>query len=204
MSNISILIIEDEMIIAMDIESKLKRLGYDVAGICVSSEEAIDYLSFNNPDLVLCDIMIDGTQDGIEVAERFKDQNIPFVFLTSLADRPTLERAKKVVPYGYIVKPFTEKDILTTVEMALHKYASEIDQQRITFERINTLTLDPVTPKEYEVLQDIMQGMNNTQIATKSFVSINTVKHHVRNLLSKFGVKNRAELLHKIIEMLIG
>ena len=204
MTEISILIIEDELVIAMDIESKLKKLGYEVLGVKTSSEEAIDFLSFHRPDLVLCDIMIEGAFDGIEVAMKFVNQKIPFVFLTSLSDRPTLERAKQALPYGYIVKPFTEKDLLTTIEMSLNRYTAEVNRRDLSRTKINGIVLDELTTKEYEVLMCIVEGMNNSQIAERNFVTIHTVKHHVRNLLSKFGAANRAELLHKILTLFIN
>ncbi len=202
MSNVSILIIEDEVIIAMDIESKLKRLGYDVAGIISNSDKAIDYLSFNTPDLVLCDVMIRGDLDGIEVAEKVKHKRIPFVFLTSLSDRSTLERAQKVLPFGYIVKPFNERDLFSAIEMALHKYHAELEKLKITPQKINQIALEELTAKEYKVLMDVTKGLNNTQIAEIHFVSINTIKHHIRNILSKLGVANRAQVLHKIIQLI--
>ena len=100
MSNLSIFIIEDEGLIAEDISDKLGDLGYDVAGIAANSEKAIDFLSGHTPDLVLCDICIKGTRDGIEVAELIsKRKKVPFIFLTSLSDRGTLERAKRTLPY---------------------------------------------------------------------------------------------------------
>lgn len=202
MSNVSILIIEDEMIIAMDIESKLKKLGYDVAGIISNSDKAVDFLSFNTPDLVLCDVMIKGGQDGIEVAEKVMHKKIPFVFLTSLSDRSTLERAQKVLPFGYIVKPFNERDLFSSIEMALYKHHAELEKLKITPQKINKIALEDLTSKEYEVLMGITKGLNNSQIAEQHFVSINTVKHHIRNILSKLGATNRAQALHKIIELL--
>ena len=117
MSNISILIIEDEVIIAQDIAGKVKRLGYDVAGIKSSSEKAIDFLSFHTPDLVLCDIRIKGAKDGIEVASIIREKKkIPFIYLTSMSDRATLDRAKKTLPYGYIVKPFNANQLGRAIE----------------------------------------------------------------------------------------
>lgn len=203
MSNVSILIIEDEAIIAMDISSKVEGLGYDVADIKDSSEQAIDFLSFNTPDLVLCDITIKGEKDGIEVAEIFAlKRKIPFIFLTSLSDRETLDRAKKTLPYGYIVKPFTESDLRSAIEMALYRHATELESMAITKTKIDALTMSPLTAKEFEFLIDMTKGITNSAMAEKHSISLNTVKFHIRNLLSKLEVANRAEALHKIIEFL--
>ena len=200
MSNISILIIEDEAIIAEDISDMLKALGYDVSGIIHDSGKAIDYLGFHTPDLVLCDIMIRGDKDGIEVAELIRSKKkMPFIYLTSQTDRPTLERAKKTLPYGYIVKPFNEKDLLASIEMALYKYSQELEQMAITREKLDTLALDPVTNQEYKVIAEMLRGLNNEQICTSMFISNNTLKYHIKNIMSKFDVQNRGELMQKFI-----
>ena len=92
MSNINILIIEDEAIIAEDISDMIRKIGYEVAAIIGNGDKALDYLGFHYPDLVLCDIMIKGTRDGIQIAEWLrKNRQIPFLFLTSLTDRATLD-----------------------------------------------------------------------------------------------------------------
>jgi len=120
-SNISILIVEDEVIVAMDIARRVKKLGYEVADIKHHSDHAINYLEVHTPDLILCDINIKGTKDGIAVATfNQSHKKVPLIFITALSDRPTLERAKKSLPYGYIVKPFNNRDLLTAIELALY------------------------------------------------------------------------------------
>ncbi len=165
MSNINILIIEDEAIIAEDISDMLKQLDYDVCGIIHSSTQAIDYLGFHTPDLVLCDIMIKGDKDGIQVAEQIRaKKRIPFIYLTSLSDRPTLERAKKTLPYGYIVKPFNERDLLSGIEMALYKFSQELEQLSLTRDKLDTLAHEPQTDQEFKILMEMINGANNEQI----------------------------------------
>ncbi|MCB0687569.1 MAG: response regulator transcription factor [Saprospiraceae bacterium] len=205
MSNISILIIEDEVIIAQDIADQIQSLGYDIAGIIHNSEKAIDYLSFNTPDLVLCDIRIKGDKDGIDIAAMNQNhQQVPFIFLTSLSDRSTLDRAKKTLPYGYIVKPFTERDLLSAIEIALYKHAVELEKLSITKEKVDQIASSPLTVKEYEILMDIARGLNNNQLTKTHFISINTVKYHVRHILQKMEVESRAKLLYKIFRVLSG
>ena len=201
--NVSILIIEDEGVVAHDIARRLRKLGYDVAEIKNSSDGALDYLSIHTPDLILCDIMIDGPQDGIAVAEQvYKSKKIPLIFLTALSDRATLERAKKALPYGYIVKPFDNHDLLTAIELALYKHSVELEKLAITPEKINAMTFEPVTEREFEMLEDICKGLTNAQIGETRFISVSTVKYHMGKLLEKMEVTNRAEALHKIIKML--
>lgn len=202
-SNIKILIIEDEIIIAQDIEAMILDLGYESVGIISNSTRAIDYLSFNTPDIVLCDINIKGPKDGIEVATTIRaKKKIPFIFLTSLSDRGTIERAKAALPYGYIVKPFDQRDLLSNIEIALFKFGQELEQLRITPEKINSIAIEPLTSQEYKVLDKMIAGVNNNNIADHLHISKNTLKYHIKNLFVKLEVSNRAEALHKLIKLL--
>lgn len=118
-----ILVVEDERIVADDVQMILKRLGYKVCGTAVFGEDAIKKTEEARPDLVLMDIVLEGEMDGIEAASIISTRfDIPVVYLTAYADEKTLERAKKTEPFGYILKPFEDKDVHSTIEMALHKY----------------------------------------------------------------------------------
>ncbi|MBD3285100.1 response regulator, partial [candidate division WOR-3 bacterium] len=123
---INIFIVEDEGVVAKDIKASLVDLGYSVCGITSSGEEAIGMIDELKPDLVLMDIRLEGELDGIQTTEivhkRFR---IPVVYLTAYADKPTLERAKLSGPFGYIVKPFEDRDLEIAVEMALFKHRME-------------------------------------------------------------------------------
>jgi len=121
-----ILIVEDEIIIAEDLERKLKSMEYDIIGIASSGEEAIKKIKENNPDLVLMDIVIHGMMDGIETAAQIHSLfDIPVVYLTAYADEKTLERAKITEPFGYLIKPFKERELQITIEIALYKHEME-------------------------------------------------------------------------------
>ena len=134
-----ILIVEDEQIVAVDIEGHLQRLGYRVVGTAASGEEACQKASELEPDLVLMDVRIEGALDGIETAERIRrSRQIPIVFLTAYTDVDTLERAKRIQPYGYIVKPFAQHDLEAALEVALYKAA--VDRQlRQSHENLQTI-----------------------------------------------------------------
>lgn len=126
MSNSRILIVEDEGIIAKDIQSTLNRSGYSVVGIASSGEEAIKKAMEIHPDLVLMDIVLKGAMDGVEAAEHIRDHfDIPVVYLTAYSDDTTLQRAKITEPFGYILKPFQEKELYTTIEMAIYKHTTQ-------------------------------------------------------------------------------
>ncbi len=122
----NILIVEDERIVAEDIKTSLKRLGYNVLAIVSSGKEAITKALELKPDLVLMDILLKGDLDGIEAANKIRSKsNIPVIYLTAHADEITLKRAKLSEPFGYIVKPFETKDLKIAIDMALHKWKME-------------------------------------------------------------------------------
>src|SRR5688500_6194220 len=124
-----ILITEDEVIIAEDIAACLEELGYEVCAID-SGIDTIGMVRETKPDLVLLDINIKGERDGIETAQLIKEEfGIPFIFLTAYADQQTIDRAKTTEPYGFIVKPFDEKDLRSAIEIALYK--SGRDKERL-------------------------------------------------------------------------
>jgi len=121
-----ILIVEDEPIIASDIEMTLEDLGYEVTAVVDNAPDALQSLAKNTPDLVLLDINIEGDSDGIMLAEDInKSFTIPLVFLTSNADKVTINRVKRTNPAGFIVKPFSEQDLRSNIEIALFSKPKE-------------------------------------------------------------------------------
>ncbi len=126
MNNERILIVEDEKIIAIDLQRRLERFGYQVVGLAGEGEVAVSMALELVPDIILMDIMLAGKMDGIEAARAIKAvKDIPFIFLTASTDEKTLERAKEVEPYGYILKPFKERELYTTIDIALYKHSIE-------------------------------------------------------------------------------
>lgn len=121
-----ILVVEDEGIVAKDIAQRLRSLGYEVTGLVPSAEKAYEAITLCEPDLILMDIHLKGSVDGITAATALrKTHDIPVIFLTAFADVATLERAKLSEPFGYILKPFEERSLHIHIEMALVKHASE-------------------------------------------------------------------------------
>lgn len=126
MEKLNIFIVEDESIVAKDIQNSLTKLGYNVIGFANNGKDAIDKITELAPDLILMDIMIKGPLTGIEVSEKIKEKmNVPVIFLTAYADEGTLSRAKITEPYGYILKPFKEIDLHSTIEMAVYKHQKD-------------------------------------------------------------------------------
>ena len=129
MGRARILIVEDESIVALNIQNRLEGLGYTVTANIPSAEAAIQTLAQNRPDIVLMDIKLKGRTDGIEAAAQIRSHfQLPVVYLTAYTDDETLNRAKLTEPYGYILKPFESRDLCTTIEVALYKH--QIEQQR--------------------------------------------------------------------------
>lgn len=121
-----ILVVEDEIIIAEDLQTKLKKMGYSVPDIVSSGEDAIKKVKENNPDIILMDIVIHGKMDGIETVEKIHAfSDVPVIYLTAYADQHTLERAKITEPFGYLLKPYKERELLITLEMAIYKHKME-------------------------------------------------------------------------------
>lgn len=121
-----ILVVEDESILAFGIQDKLESYGYTVSEIVSSGEEAIEVAEAIKPDLVLMDINLDGEMNGIEASVKIKERvNVPVVYLTAYSDEKTLEKVKITEPFGYIIKPFEDRELRTAVEIALYKFESE-------------------------------------------------------------------------------
>jgi len=128
MGKVNVLIVEDENIVAKDIQFSLKKLGYNVLGIEKTGEDAIKSANQKKPDIIIMDIMLKGEITGIEASEKIREeQNIPIIFLTAYADESTLSRAKITEPYAYIIKPYKEIDLHTSIEMALYKHSKELE-----------------------------------------------------------------------------
>jgi PAS domain S-box-containing protein len=140
---VKILVVEDEHIVAMDLINRLRNLGYEVPDSASSGEEAIEKAGKWRPDLVLMDIFLNGEMDGIQAATQIRSRyNIPIIYLTAYADSSTLQRAKVTEPFGYVLKPFEERELLTTIEMALYKY--RIEQRLKDSERWLATTLKSI------------------------------------------------------------
>lgn len=126
MSKIRILVVEDDGIVAADIEDSLKDLGYEIAAVVASGEEALEVVNVKKTDLVLMDIVLQGEMNGIHAAGEMRSKfNVPVVYLTAYADEDTLEKAKVTEPYGYLIKPFEDRELHTVIEMALYKHSME-------------------------------------------------------------------------------
>ena len=132
-ANVKILIVEDEIVVAQDIANRLRDVDYEVVGIAPTVEKALMLIE-NNPDLdiVLIDIILKGNLDGIELAYIINDKyGLPFIFLTSNADTHMVERAMKVRPYAYILKPFNDRQVSVAIELALMNFYNKTSETHL-------------------------------------------------------------------------
>lgn len=121
-----IMVVEDEAIVARDIGTRLTDLGYKIAGVYSTAEDAIGEIQERCPDLILMDIKLKGEMDGIDAGEKiYSTYSIPIVYLTAFNDQNLLRRTGKSKPYGYILKPFDPENLRITIEIALYKYEFE-------------------------------------------------------------------------------
>lgn len=205
MSKLRVLIVEDEPIIAENISMYLDNADFEVSGIAYDSAEANEQLLHNTPDAAILDVNLESEEDGIDIAARINQQyQIPFLFLTSYSDKDTLQRAKAVNPSGYIVKPFNEKTLLASLEIAISNHAADINRKMsaLSVEKINRHLLSPLSDREYEIVQLIYEGITNNQIAEKIFLSVNTVKTHLKNIYLKLDANTRYGVSVRLRELM--
>jgi DNA-binding LytR/AlgR family response regulator len=131
MSKLKLGIVEDELLIARSIKEALGELGYDYTEACISYTEALEMIEEEKPDMLLLDINLSGKKDGIDVAAHVNEKyHIPFIFLTANSDAATIDRAKKVKPHAYLVKPFSKEELFASIEIAFNNYSSKPQQEQ--------------------------------------------------------------------------
>lgn len=204
----SILVVEDEKIIAKDIANVLKKFGYAVPAIASSGEEAIRRLEEMPVDLVLMDIVLKGDIDGIEAAKRITERfNIPVVHLTAYADEDTLSRVKETRPFGYIIKPFKERELYTTIEIALHNHRQSLENRKLEEKRIEELRQKLQQLQQFsevkgtlfkKFLQDLSEPLSNLSFALgllKDAESEQKREHYLQVLEDE--LRRELELIHQ-------
>ncbi len=190
MSQLKVQIVEDEGVVALDIRRHLESFGYKVVGSYASGEEAIAHFKENDPDLVLMDIRLQGEMDGIEAARIIRERfRVPVIILTAYADEKTIERAKFIEPFGYIIKPFEERELRTNIEMALfrHKLETKLQESEERYRKFF----------QEDLSADFVADANGTLLAcNRSFVKYfgfnNAEEVEGTNLDERFPDKNRA------------
>lgn len=207
MNQANILIVEDEPIVAMDIQSSLESLGYQVADAVATGELALECIEKHNPDLVLMDISLKGSLDGMQTARLIQQRSrLPIVFLTAFLDEKILKRAIATEPFGYILKPFQVHDLLTAIEIALYKF--RIEQQLI---QSNELLESRVSERTKELEQTVLRLQ--TEIAerkeaeaklahTSQFNKL--IADHATNFIFVKDIKGRFLFINKAMAAAFG
>lgn len=185
MNKPSILIVEDEPLIADDIATTLEKAGYEVAAIVDNAEEAFTEISEKSPDLAILDINIEGDMDGIELASRLK---MPFIFVTSYYDKETLRKVSMLDPSGFIVKPFNGQDIVANVEIARRKKSLDRKREEVVSETIfirDQQSILSLKPKEI-LFAEAMDNYTVIHMDSKKHTISHTLKS-VEEKLLKYG-----------------
>jgi len=215
--NIHVVMVEDETIIAMGIQQCLEGFGYIVDEVASSTEEAIFCIEKYKPDIVLMDIQLNGSPDGVEIVDTIQQKyKIPVIYLTSYSDELTLRRAERTKPYGFIIKPIDENQLNITIRMALSRYKEE--QKEINGEILtlgenylyNLKTHElyfkdqivPLTKRESEFFSYMVENLNTvisySEIIQNVWYNQNISVSTLRSLVRRVRHKLKEELIHSI------
>ncbi len=191
----TIMVVEDEAIIAIRLQERLTAMGYHIIGISYSGEEAMAQARRLRPDLILMDIMIPGKMDGIAVAKSVKTElDIPVIFLTAFSEDKIIDRAKQAEPYGYLVKPFQDRELKACVEVALYKKEMEKALKEAHDElelRVKERTRDlEIKTKNLEEMNTAMKVLLNKREEDKIEIEANVLTN-VKELVMPFVDKFR-------------
>lgn len=183
-----ILIIEDELIVAQHIKKNLLEEGYTVGPIANSYESTLVALESFQPDLILCDINIKGDLNGIEVIKALQQRHeVSVIYVTAFSDEKNVRAAVGTNPSGFLLKPFTDRQLLIAVELALAPSTAEKNS--------SSKTQDLLTDREMEILSLLAKGKNSEEIGQLLNISLHTVKTHRKNMLSRLKMKKATELI---------
>ncbi len=195
MENIKVLIVEDEKIVGMYIRDSLESEGYEVIGVLPSGERVIELITNFNPDIVLMDIILKGNIDGIETTELIqKRYNIPVIYITAHTDKSTINRAKMTEPYGYLVKPFNEKELIITIQMALHKHKMYRERYKNKFS-----SRKPTDKRKEQILDVSLQIISTDGIQKLTIKNITNEMQLTDSAIYKH-FKSKSEIIDGLIE----
>jgi DNA-binding NarL/FixJ family response regulator len=202
MNLINVLVVEDEALVAAMIKEALSKSKYHVRAVAFDKSSAEKYLSSEPIDAVLLDINLAGQFEGIDIGRQIRDQHhIPFIYITAHADDQTLQNAKLTQPSGYIIKPFTERDLLAGLEIAVYNFHQRHSLQS-DISVINPKLKDPLSNRELDVMKLIFEGKTNQQISEELFLSVNTIKTHLSRLFTKLNAGSRTEAVARVRELM--
>lgn len=195
-----VLIVEDDGIIAEDLNSLLIEKGFNIVGVAHNGSDALDMLENRSPNFAILDINLGSGISGLNVAKVIHEKfEFPYIFLTSFDDNSTLEQAQNFGPYGYIVKPYQERTLLTTIKTAISNFKQSQTNLVVNRTKLNEMSTQKITNQEFKIIENLIKGLTYKQIADSLFISINTVKFHAKNIYTKLDISGRSELFACII-----
>ncbi len=195
--DIEILIVEDEPIIAEDISYYLEDAGYKKNHLAFNVNEALAILNSKTIDFVFLDYNLQDDKSGLDLAKEINlNYLLPFAFITSHADKSSIQQIKILHPVGYIVKPFNGKDIPAVLELGMELFYAYMDNKS-TFDinKLSKYANMELTGQEKNVVLKLVEGKSNKQISEELFVSLNTTKTHLKNIFLKLEVTSRTEAM---------
>ena len=189
-SEVTIIVVDDEPLIAHDICGIFEDEGFHVLEPAHDYKDALFLIKKHKPQLAVLDINLNEEKSGIDIAKIIRDEvKIPYIFLTSYSDDATLEAAQEVSPYGYLVKPLQKASLLSTVKIALSNHHKILEKAPLNFKNVE------VSNREISICEKLAQGMSYQEIADSEFISLNTVRYHIKNLYVKYDVNSRSNLV---------
>lgn len=195
-----ILIVEDEIIIAEGVKLYLEKNDY-VSKIATTPEEAINFLKSNAFDAVICDINLQEELTGIDIVKQYhhQEKHGPVVFLTAYSNSEVMESAESLLPYAYIIKPFHNKQLLTTLNLAIANTKNEGRENTL-----NEKLAEDLSQREKEILEQLAYGKTNKEIGECLFISKHTVDTHIRNIKEKLDLHKKGELIKFVLLNKVG
>ncbi len=196
-----ILVVDDEVVISMQLEERLSSMGYNVVGRASSGREAVDKAKKLNPDLILMDIVMPGDVDGIEASRIVKqDLDIPVIFLTAFADDENIMNAKTTEPFGYIVKPFQEREVKAAIEVALYNkhVGTQLRRSELKYRTILDRANDPIMifeASDLDVIETNKKAQEFFGISYDRFIGMDVFR-----LLPEQEIKNFNKLIKKLMK----
>lgn len=186
--------IEDEIIIAESLRLFMKKNSYELC-IASNSSEAIEYLKEEKFSGLICDINLQEEMNGIEIVQRFHklDQHGPVIFLTAYSNPQVMENAEAAAPYAYIIKPFNNQQVLTTLNLAIK------NQVAVALPEPNCALTSHLSSREVEILKLLATGKTNKDIGKDLFISKYTVDTHVKNIKEKLNLNKKGELIRFVL-----
>ena len=203
MERIKVGIVEDEMIIADTICLALQNLNYDYCKPANSFEKAIQMIESEKPDIVLLDINLNAKLDGIDLGHHINaNYAIPIIYLTANSDKATIERCKETLPNAFLIKPFSNEELFSAIEIALFSHSAKSGTLPISKNSILVKSIEKhkLTMREGEIILLISEGFRHKEIADKLSLSHTTVKKHMQNIFQKLGVQSSIDALNKLQE----